>query len=255
MPPRRTRPLIDRGVLEDLYVQQRQSIQTIAVAMQTNIRFVRDSLQSAGIQRRTKSEARAGRLWDEATKARIAATHTGFKDTPETAALKREILGRHCNWSKGLTAATDERVARMSVAVGKHMRQPAIREALSLLRVQQIQAGGFWDRGYHESTKVGRVYYMSGWELRRWQELDDDPEVITYQRSPCGIPYLWEGSTHRYVPDVLIHYQDGSKVLEEIKPLSLLVAAHKGQAKLLAKVAAGSNFAASQGWAWRVFSY
>lgn len=30
---------------------------------------------------------------------------------------------------------------------------------------------------------------------------------------------------------------------------------HKGQAKLLAKARVGEEFAKSQGWAWRIFSY
>ena len=254
MPPR-VHPLIEAPVLEDLYFQQRLSLPRIAERLGVPYSLVRASMRAAGLQWRTKSEARTGRPWDEATKAKIAAAHQGLKDTPETAARKREILASHCGWSKGLTAETDGRVARMRDAVGAYMRQPAVRDAVSKLRVQQIQAGGFWDRGYHESPKVGPVYYMSGWEQRRWQELDADPQVVTYQRSPCAVLYDWDGSVHRYVPDVLIHYDDGSKVLEEIKPLSLLVKPHKGQAKLLAKVQAGAEYAATQGWGWRIFSY
>jgi len=243
-------------VLEDLYVQQRLSLSRIAEQLGVPYSLVRASMRAAELQWRTKSEARAGRSWDEATKAKIAAARTGFKDTPETAARKREILAPYWGWTKGLTAETDVRIARKAQALrGYFQDHPERRDALSKLRVQQIQTGGFWDRGYYESPKVGRVYYMSGWEQRRWQELDADPQVVVYQRSPCAIPYEWEGSPHRYIPDVLIHYGDGSKVLEEIKPLSLLVKPHKGQAKLLAKVQAGAKYAATQGWGWRVFSY
>jgi len=135
------------------------------------------------------------------------------------------------------------------------MRRPEVRDAISKLRVRQIQAGGYYDRGYHDSPKAGRVYFMSGWEKRRWADLDADPEVVRYERSPCAIPYEWDGSTHRYVPDVLIHYNDGSTMLEEIKPEKLLTRFHKGQAQLLAKVQAGQAHATAQGWGWRVFSY
>jgi len=44
-------------------------------------------------------------------------------------------------------------------------------------------------------------------------------------------------------------------VLEEIKPLALLTKYSKWQGKLLAKVKVGEDFAKTQGWGWRVFSY
>lgn len=254
MPPR-VHPLIEAPVLEDLYFQQRLSIQDIAELTGTNIRLVRDSMTAAGLVWRSKSEAGQGHSCSEDTRAKISARRSGTKDSAETAARKREVLAPYWGWSKGLTADTDERIARMRDAVRAYMRQPAVREATSKLRVQQIQAGDYYDRGYHDSPKAGRVYYMSGWEQRRWQELDEDPQVVTYQRSPCAVPYDWEGSVHRYVPDVLIQYEDGSKMLEEIKPIKLLTRPHKGQAKLLAKMEAGRLHAEEQGWGWRVFSY
>lgn len=253
MPPRR-QELLSKAQLEELYFDQGMSLTQIAEVTGTNYRLVRDSFKKHGLSWRSKSEARIGRAWDEATKAKIAASRRGFKDAPETAARKRAILASVSDWMK-YAPPEDPRRLRHREAVAAAMKRPEVRDALSRLRVSQIQAGGYYDRGYHDSPKAGRVYYMSGWELQRWQELDQDPEVTQYMRSPCCIPYQWEGSLHRYVPDVLITYRNGSKILEEIKPLPLLRNPSKWQGKLLAKVRAGEDFAKVQGWGWRIFSY
>jgi hypothetical protein len=253
MPPRHHK-LLTKEMLEDLYFQQHRSMSGIAQDLNVPYSVVRDSFRVHGLVWRTKSEARKGRAWDSETKEKISKARTGYKDSPEIAERKRATLASVCNWTKDVPV-DDPRRVRQREAAAAAMKRPEVREALSKLRVQQIQAGGFYDRGYHESPKIGRVYYMSGWELRRWKELDADPTVVSYLRSPCWIPYEWEGGRHRYVPDVLIQYSDGLKVLEEIKPESLLVKPHKGQAKLLAKVEAGRLYAMAQGWVWRVFGY
>lgn len=134
------------------------------------------------------------------------------------------------------------------------MRTREWREAQSRRKAIQIAAGGYWARGYHQSPKVGRVYFMSSWEELRWSDLDNDPEVVTYRVQPCRIPYQWGGITRNYVPDVLITYSDGTEVLEEIKPRRKVEAA-ADTSKLAAKLRAGAAFAESNGWQWRLFSY
>lgn len=254
MPPRR-HPIITKEQLIDMYFNQKMSLDSIARETQTNYRCVRDSFKVHGLTWRSKSEAGFTKPpMDDETKGKISEARTGFKDTDETKEKKRVILASICNWTKGVPE-DDPRRVRQREASAAAMRRPEVRDALSLSRVRQIQTGGFYGRGYHESPKVGRVYYMSGWELRRWIDLDADPTVVTYMRSPCWIPYQWEGDMHRYVPDVLITYMDGLKVLEEIKPLALLTNYSQWQAKLLAKVKVGEDFAKTQGWIWRVFSY
>jgi len=255
--PSRKHHLIDKSLLTRLYFDEERSLRAIVVATGTNYRLVRDSFKAHGLSWRSKSEARAGRPWDDVTRAKIASTRSGQKDAPEVAARKRRQLstagGR--GWNKGLTAATDERVARQRDASVVVMHTPEFRARASQAKAAQIEAGGYWDRGYVETQKSGRLYFMSSWERRRWLELDADPDVVQFTRHPCRIPYQWEGNQHLYLPDVLIGYTDGSKVLEEIKPRALLDRPHKGQSRLLAKVQAGVDHAASQGWGWRIFSY
>ena len=254
MPPRK-HPLLTREQIQGTYFEQGMSMPRMAQHFEVPYSLVRDSFKAHGLSWRTKSEARAGRPWDDATKAKIAAAHTGLKDAPEVAARKREILASSWGWNKGLTAATDPRIARNAAAVRATCQTPEFRARASKSKVAQIEAGNYWNRGYVETKKEGRLYFMSSWEKRRWLELDTDPRVVNFTRHPCRVSYQWNGNQHLYLPDVLIKYDDGSKVLEEIKPLMLLERPHKGQARLLAKVQAGKDYAASQGWGWRVFSY
>jgi len=254
MPPRK-HALLPKEILMEMYFDKGLSLSEVSKRTGHNYRCVRDSFRVHGLTWRTKKESQYTRPpVSNETKRKISLSRQGRKDTPEVAERKRQTLASVCNWMEGVPY-DDPRRVRQREAHRVAMRRPEVREAISKVRVQQIQAGGFYDRGYYDSIKCGRVYFMSGWELRRWQELDADTTVSSYLRSPCAIPYLWQNSLHRYVPDVLITYMDGSKVLEEIKPLKLLENKHKGQEQLLAKTAAGRTFAATQGWGWRVYSY
>lgn len=256
MPPR-LHPFLPVTLLQRLYYEEGHSLRDISLHTGTNYRLVRDSFRAHGLKWRSKSEARAGRPWDEATKEKIARSRTGYKDTPEVASRKREILATAggWGWNKGLTAEKDERVARQRNASRVVMRSPEFRARASERMIKKIQTGTHYIRGYHDSLKTGHIYYMSGWELRRWRELDADPEVLTYQRHPVIIPYTWDGSTHHYIPDVLVSYHTGMQVLEEIKPKKFLTRPHRGLAKLLIKMEAGKQFAVDRGWGWRILEY
>ncbi|WP_375102268.1 TnsA endonuclease N-terminal domain-containing protein (plasmid) [Paenibacillus sp. RS8] len=61
----------------------------------------------------------------------------------------------------------------------------------------------------------------------------DDPDVKLIEIEPFTIPYEFEGKSHNYVPDVLVHYQNGKKMLIEIKVSGDIIAS-KNQAKFQA---------------------
>ena len=253
----RVHELIDEDTLRDLYFDRGLSLAAVANATGTNYRVVRDSFRAHGLQWRTKSEARGSRSPDVETRNKIAASRRGHKDAPEVAARKPKILetagGR--GWNRGLTAKTDVRVARQQAAATAAVRTPEYRAAQSKRKAAQIAAGGYYDRGYYNSTKAGRIYFMSGWERRRWEELDKDPEVSRFERHPCQIQYPWRGVLRRYLPDVLIFYTDGRVVLEEIKPRRIVEDSRKKQNRVAAKLDAGAQYAQQQGWEWRILSY
>lgn len=68
--------------------------------------------------------------------------------------------------------------------------------------------------GYYDSIKAGRVLYRSTFELRAYQLLDNDPLVKNYKVEPLSIFY---GRKNWYKPDLLVEYQDGHKLLIEVK--------------------------------------
>lgn len=253
MPPR-THEILDKGLLERLYFQEGWGLSAIALLTGTNYRLVRDSFRFYGLVWRTKSEASKGHFVSETTKVKISDARKGWKDAPDVADKKRKILAGICNWMLGVPV-DDSRRIRQHEALVKAMRRPEVRSKLSERRTQEIMAGTYWKRGTHVSPKAGAVHYQSGWELRRWKELDEDPTVLSYRRSPCAISYIWEDTQRNYIPDILITYQDGTHVLEEIKPESIVVQAFKEGNRTAAKLRAGQKYAEVNGWGWRVFWY
>jgi hypothetical protein len=65
------------------------------------------------------------------------------------------------------------------------------------------------------------IHYRSSWELGWYQYLENrenQEKVKSYQAEPMAIPYVFKGAIHRYHPDILIEYVDGTKELLEIRP-------------------------------------
>jgi hypothetical protein len=166
--------------------------------------LVRDSFRAHGLKWR--SEAMTGIVRSPETRAKISAARTGKKD--------------------------------------KVARTPAYRAKMSRIVTQRLRTtGAGFLRGYYESPKAGRVFYMSLWELFRFQELDGDPDVLMSKPQPCSIPYPWEGTTKHYTPDILVIYEGRTPELEEIKPRRVIEND---------KLNTGRRFAHSRGWTFKV---
>jgi hypothetical protein len=77
------------------------------------------------------------------------------------------------------------------------------------------------EHGYFEnptkSTNTS-VYYRSLFELNAIIFLEGNDDVTFYSVEPYRIEYAYEGKTRNYIIDYMIKYQDGRKVLVEIKP-------------------------------------
>ncbi len=250
--------LLSRETLDDLYFAQNLSIQTVASLSNSSIRSVKNSLVHYGMRPRTKREIAIGRVRSKETRAKISSARKGAKASEETKRKISASLTGKVGWSKGLTAATDDRLSRLSKASAKAMGRPDVRDRVSLGAVARIARGDHWRRSVYLSPRNGPVYCMSSWESRRYQELDDDPTIVRWDSQPLSIPYLWEYSIHRYIPDILITYADGLVVLEEIKPLPMILRAERGDikyARLLAKLRAGEAYAKREGIIWRLVSW
>jgi len=107
-----------------------------------------------------------------------------------------------------------------------------------------------YDSGAILTKKAKYVKYMSSYELRFIELLEDDPDVITYISQPLGISYMrLDGSIHKYYPDFLVEYSDGSHALIEVKPYDLVDTELN---KL--KFAVGEAYAYKHGWNWSVIT-
>lgn len=89
--------------------------------------------------------------------------------------------------------------------------------------ISQKYVDGTWEftKGTYVSTKSGReCYYRSSWELLLMQELDIDPDVADWESEFTSIPYVFDGSQHRYVPDFKVVRSAITQIVE-VKPKNL----------------------------------
>jgi len=62
--------------------------------------------------------------------------------------------------------------------------------------------------------------YRSSWELKLMKWCDSNADVEYWTTEPFAVPYVkpTDNQIHRYFPDFLIKFKDGTKWLIEIKP-------------------------------------
>lgn len=73
--------------------------------------------------------------------------------------------------------------------------------------------------GSYESLKTGKVLkYRSGLEEKVYKILDKHDDVVSFYSEPFQIDYIHKGQAHKYTPDLIVNFIDGTKQLWEIKP-------------------------------------
>ncbi len=74
-------------------------------------------------------------------------------------------------------------------------------------------------KGEFTSSKCTRpAFFRSSWERSFLEHLEKDAHVSKFTHEPMRIPYSFDNHKRWYVPDVLVEYLDGVKILYEIKP-------------------------------------
>lgn len=66
------------------------------------------------------------------------------------------------------------------------------------------------------------LYYQSSYELAFFRILDRDENVTSFRRPDFFITYDLDGEIKRYIPDVIVTYNNIKDILYEIKPLIFL---------------------------------
>lgn len=86
-------------------------------------------------------------------------------------------------------------------------------------RIQQHGINHNCKRGWYFSDKMKEdFFYMSSYEERRMKFLDSCPEVVSFtNKHRIWINYVWENDNHKYNPDLLVTFLDGTKRIEEVK--------------------------------------
>lgn len=73
-----------------------------------------------------------------------------------------------------------------------------------------------------QSLKCGRCLHLAyGLEYDRATILEFDSAVIYFREQPFRLEYSDEGKIRNKYPDLLVFYDDGSVIVEEIKPASI----------------------------------
>jgi hypothetical protein len=104
------------------------------------------------------------------------------------------------------------------ISYGKEWRDK-ISESISNVYL----SGGFeWSKGQYDSTKMKTsYYYRSFWELKYMKELDENNEVKFWKYEPFWIKYKKEDGQHRYLPDFILHFQNGQIEIHEVGPTGM----------------------------------
>jgi hypothetical protein len=110
-------------------------------------------------------------------------------------------------------------------------------------------SGKYYQAGNFISRTGKRIHYRSSYERLFYFLIDHSDDVISFQPEPFSIRYTYKGLTHRYIPDLLIEYEDGRKHLIEIKP-SKLRSTERNQCKF----SEGQRYCSNNQMKWFVIS-
>ena len=97
-----------------------------------------------------------------------------------------------------------------------------------------------YHRGVYISPMAGECKYRSGWEQKYMVHLDSDSTIFTWSYEKLVIEYVSNARTkkiRKYYPDFYVEYNNGNKVVIEIKPKRKL-----DQAIIKKKIAAAEQW-------------
>ncbi len=145
----------------------------------------------------------------------------GRKLTPEQSA-KRSKLAKGRPFYKTIESLKlgSEKSRLTKIRTGVYKRHSVIMAQLHASGTIFQKSHRYGIKSYYESSKTGIVERCdSNFERSKMKQLDNDDSVITWtKKHGIVIEYTQlSGDIHRYVPDFLISYVDGTKLIEELK--------------------------------------
>lgn len=139
--------------------------------------------------------------------------------------------------------------AKISPDIKRKMAEDSSVRMLKLLENGKLSLSNGFMTGSYTSKKTGEeMKYFSSYELKRFEFLDDQKDVKNFTTSHgIKIPYIGlSGNVKRYIPDILIEYDSGKIILEEVKGFV------KSQQELELKNKAGKDFCEKSGFEFRI---
>lgn len=152
---------------------------------------------------------------------------------------KNPMKGKH-HKQESIEKMCSNRAGKGLGVAGTYTRTKEIRDKISKSVVATLKStlgkNGFWVES--EKSISSPVWVRSTWEARVVKILDAHPEVDSVELEPYSIPYGFDGSTRRYIPDILVELLSGLRLLIEVKPKELCIGprsyARRNRAKIRA---------------------
>lgn len=109
-----------------------------------------------------------------------------------------------------------------------------------------------YHKGTYNSPIAGDCKYRSGWEQKYMIYLDSTPNIVSWSYEKLVIEYISNQKTkkiRKYYPDFQVEYDDGTKVVIEIKPLRKLK-----QDSVIKKIRAAKEWCTNNGVTYKVLT-
>lgn len=111
---------------------------------------------------------------------------------------------------------------------------------------------GHYHRGTYISPLAGECKYRSGWEQKYMEHLDSNADVVSWSYEKLVIEYVSNQKTkkiRKYYPDFQVEYNDGTKVVVEIKPSRKL-----DQATIVKKIRAAKEWCTANNMTYKILT-
>ena len=227
-----------------------------------------------GLNKKTYQELYPGEIIQVLTKdhkEKIKSSHWSTREATETENIRKKISengarvmkrlndeGKAFRMEKGFWSE-DHKSYMRTIMKGRNFSEETIvlmklhhwtkkspSEVLETLR--KIQHNDRGCKSYFHSNKSGETYFCaSSLERKRMENLELDEKVESFtNKHGILIQYEYEGKLRRYIPDILVIYSDGKKVIEEVKGFVY------EKLKVEAKRIAAEAFASENGMEYKI---
>lgn len=208
--------------------------------------FSNDRVITEKFRKRTSIKSTGRRHTNEWKMQRSKEMYALHKETDKLrVAVSKANKGKICTpeHRERISKTRKERIASGDIVIN--------REAISKTITNMHMSGQIeYVQGTYTRKNGSTIGYRSSWELLYAQYLDNDPNVKEWLFEKKFIQYEFEGHMHRYLPDFIVHYNDGSTYMVEVKPIKLSTTP-----KIVQKAIYATEYCKKKGWGYLFASF